>query len=229
MNLSLRLKSICNMVDKCNCIGDIGTDHAYIPVYLVKNNVCKTAIASDINIGPIKKAADNIRFYGLQDKIDCRLGSGLNTIKVGEVDEIIIAGMGGNLIRDIIDSDIEVFKNSKYFILQPVQNSEILRKYIYNIGFDIVDEDLCIDENVFYEIIKIRYNNFIRKTDDIFYEVGKKLIEKNHPLIKLFIYNKIHKYDKIISYIKENTVLAKKRKYDLEEKIIKLQELIKCL
>lgn len=131
MQLSSRLKAICNMVDHCNCTADIGTDHGYIPIYLVKNNICNRAIASDINKGPIRKAEINIRNEDLQNKIECRLGSGLNTINIGEVQEIIIAGMGGNLIRDIINENINIFKSVNTLILQPIQNPEVLREYIY--------------------------------------------------------------------------------------------------
>ncbi|WP_446898765.1 tRNA (adenine(22)-N(1))-methyltransferase [Clostridium sp. LBM24168] len=229
MNLSLRLKSICEMVDKCDCIADIGTDHAYIPVYLVKNNICRRAIASDINRGPINKAYMNIGLEGMQNKIECRLGGGLDTIAPGEAQEVVIAGMGGNLIRDIMDENMAVFKGARYFILQPVQNPEVLRKYIYDMGFRIIDEDLCIDENIFYEIIKVRYSDTIIKPDSIFYEIGEKLLKKKHPLLVKFINSKITKYEKILGYIREDSKSSKKRKSDIENKVIRLRELIKCL
>ncbi|MBV4419357.1 class I SAM-dependent methyltransferase [Clostridium tyrobutyricum] len=229
MQLSSRLKAICNMVNNCDCAADIGTDHGYIPIYLVKNNICNRAIASDINKGPIRKAEINIRNEELQNKIECRLGSGLNTIKPGEVQEIIIAGMGGNLIRDIIDENISIFKSVNTLILQPVQNPEVLREYIYIMGFTIVDEELCIDENIFYEIIKVKYDKNKRNIDTIFYEVGERLIEKKHPLVNRFINKKIDKYRTILNYIKENGNLAKKRKINIENKILRLQELIECL
>lgn len=229
MQLSSRLKAICNMVDHCNCIADIGTDHGYIPIYLVKNNICNRAIASDINKGPIRKAEINIRNEDLQNKIECRLGSGLNTINIGEVQEIIIAGMGGNLIRDIINENINIFKSVNTLILQPIQNPEVLREYIYKMGFTIVDEELCIDENIFYEIIKVKYAKNKNNIDTIFYEVGKRLIEKKNPLVNRFINKKIDKYRTILNYIKEDGSLAKKRKLDIKNKILRLQELIECL
>lgn len=229
MNLSLRLKSICDMVDKCSVVADIGTDHGYIPIYLVKNHKCDRAIASDINKGPIEKAKLNVSMKELQNKIECRLGSGLNTVNKGEAQGIIIAGMGGNLIKDIIDENIDVFKSAKFCILQPAQNPEVVRKYIYDRGFKIVDEDLCIDENIFYEIIKVEYSDIIEKKEDIFYEVGEKLLKKNHPLILKFINTKIHKYESILSHIKDDSKLAKKRKSDIKNKIIRLQELVECL
>lgn len=229
MELSIRLKTIASMVDKCNCIADIGTDHGYIPIELIKNNICVKAIASDINKGPVKKANMNITLEDLQEKIDCRLGAGLTTVKVGEVQGIIIAGMGGNLIRDIIEQGLYVFKKSNFAVLQPVQNPEVLREYIYKSGYDIVDEELCIDENKFYEIIKIHYNDKVKKIDSIFYEIGKALIDKKHPLISEFIKFKIINYNKILNNIKEDTESAKKRKVEIKIKIQKLEELLTCL
>lgn len=229
MELSLRLKTIVGLVDKCNCVADIGTDHGYVPIELIKNNTCIKAIASDINKGPVKKASINIVSEDLQEQIDCRLGSGLNTVKVGEAQGVIIAGMGGNLIRDIIEEGLEVFKKCEFAILQPVQNPEVLREYLYKKGYNIIDEELCIDENKFYEIIKIKYDNKVEKVDSIFYEVGKSLIDKKHPLVTQFIKFKISTYNKILGNIKDDTKLAMDRKVDIKVKIQKLEELLKCL
>lgn len=227
MELSLRLKTIASMVDECECVADIGTDHGYIPIYLIKSGVCKKAIASDINKGPVEKVKFNVGIEDLQDKVDCRLGGGLSTLKKGEAQGIVIAGMGGNLIRDIIEEKIDIFKNAEFAILQPVQNPEVLREYIYAKGYKIIDEELCIDENKFYEIIKIKYDNNIQAVDTIFYEVGEKLLSKNHPLVKDYIEYKIERCEKIFNNIKDNTDLAQKRKVELREKIKRLEELLK--
>ncbi|OAA92469.1 tRNA (adenine(22)-N(1))-methyltransferase [Clostridium coskatii] len=229
MEISLRLKIVSSMVDNCECVADIGTDHGYVPIYLVESKVCKRAIASDINKGPVEKARFNIKLHGLENKIDVRLGSGLATIKPGEAQYVIIAGMGGNLIRDIIIDGMEVFKKADALILQPMRNSEVLREYIYKSGFKIIDEELCIDENRFYEIIKIRYDNERQEVDNIFYEVGKALIDKKHKLLLKFVRSKIESYNKIILNIKDNTELARSRREDLCNKIKKLQELIECI
>lgn len=226
MEISLRLKTIASMVDKCECVADIGTDHGYIPMYLIKNNVCDRAIASDINKGPVEKARFNIRIEGLEDKIDCRLGGGLSTLKKGEAQGIVIAGMGGNLIRDIIEEKLNIFKEAEFIILQPVQNPEVLREYIYTKGYKIIDEELCIDEDKFYEIIKIKYDKNIKNVDSIFYEVGEKLLEKKHPLIKDFIEYKLQRYIKIVENIKDNTELAEKRKIEVKNKIKRLEGLL---
>ncbi|MEW9097243.1 MAG: class I SAM-dependent methyltransferase [Clostridiaceae bacterium] len=229
MDISMRLKTMANMVDKCCCCADIGTDHGYIPIYLIKKGLCDKAIASDINKGPCDKAKRNIKREELEDKIECRIGGGFTTIEVGEANVAIIAGMGGNLIRDIIEEKIEVFKNLDYAIVQPVQNPEVLREYIYSKGYTIIEEELCFEEGIYYEIIKIQYDNKIKKVDSIFYEVSQYLIENNHPLIKDFILYKINKYNKVLSYIKEDTEGAKIKKDEISNKICKLKELIACL
>lgn len=230
MEISNRLKCIGNMVEKCNCIADIGTDHGYLPIYLLEKNICTRAIASDINRGPVEKAKKNIELSHLSDKIQCRLGPGLKTISQHEVDCAVIAGMGGNLIRDIIEESMDIFKNLNYVILQPVQNAEVLRKYVLESGYNIIDEELCVDDNKYYEVMKVKYddeNNM--ETEDIFFEISKKLYYKNHPLLKDFIFFKICKYDKILSSIVDNTMSAINRKKQLQVKIERLKELLKCL
>lgn len=226
MELSIRLKKIASMIDKCESVADIGTDHGYIPIYLVKNDICKKAIASDINVGPVEKAKFNVRKESLEKKIECRVGPGFKTLKPFEVNAAVIAGMGGNLIRDIIKEDMKVFKSLDYVVLQPVQNPEVLRKYIYESGFKIIDEELCFDEKKYYEIIKVKYETDYKKVDEIFYEIGENLLTKNHPLVKEYINYKISKCEKIKGFIKEETESAINRKIELENKICELRKML---
>ena len=225
MELSKRLKRIAEHVDKCESVADIGTDHGYIPIYLVKEGICKKAIASDINKGPIEKAKVNVAFEGVSNKVKCLLGPGLNPLKEGEVNGVILAGMGGNLTRDILLADMEKVKKYDFIILQPAQNPEVLREFLYKNDYEIIDEDLIKDEGRFYELFKVKYNENSEKLvfeDGLYYEVSPLLREKNHPLFKEFIEEKINRCETILSFIKEDTEAAKKRKSDLEEKINKL-------
>lgn len=229
MELSKRLKRIAEHVDKCESVADIGTDHGYIPIYLVKEGICKKAIASDINKGPIEKAKVNVAFEGVSNKIKCLLGPGLNPLKVGEVNGVILAGMGGNLTRDILLADMDKVKKYDFIILQPAQNPEVLREFLYKNDYEIIDEDLIKDEGRFYELFKVKYNENSEKLvfeDELYYEVSPLLREKNHSLFKEFIEEKINKCETILSFIKEDTEAAKKRKSDLEEKINKLKGML---
>ncbi len=228
MELSKRLNWIIEKLDKVEIIMDVGTDHGYIPIYLVKNNIAKKVIASDINKEPLKKAKINASLDGVLDKIDLRLGGGLFPLNNKEANAVIIAGMGGNLIRDILENDLNKVKNLDYLILQPAQNPEVLRKYLYNNNYEILEEDICLDENKYYEIFKVKYKigDYIL-LEDIFYEISPTMLSKKLPLFKSYIENKIEKNKKVMEFIKDNTEHAIERKNELKEKNQKLEKLLK--
>lgn len=229
MELSKRLKRIAEHVDKCESVADIGTDHGYIPIYLVKEGICEKAIASDINKGPIEKAKVNVTFEGVSDKVKCLLGPGLNPLKVGEVNGVILAGMGGNLTRDILLADMPKVKKYDFLILQPAQNPEVLREFLYKNNYKILDEDLIKDEGRFYELFKVKYDETSEKLifeDELDYEISPLLRKKEHPLFKEFIEEKINKCETILNFIKDDTEAARKRKANLEEKVNKLKGMI---
>ena len=219
MELSKRLNWI---------IMDVGTDHGYIPIYLVKNNIAKKVIASDINKDPLKKARINASFDGVLDKIEFRLGGGLEPLKNKEAECIIIAGMGGNLIRDILEHDLNKVKNLNYLILQPAQNPEVLREYLYTNNYEVLEEDLCLDEGKYYEIFKVRYKiGNHKKLDKIYYEISPILLNKKTILLKDYIGYKIEKYKKVVDFISDTTEHAMTRKSELKNKIEILQKLLK--
>lgn len=228
MELSKRLKWIVEKLNKTEIIMDIGTDHGYIPIYLIKNNIAQKVIASDINKEPLNKAKINASLDGVLDKIELRLGGGLSPLKNKEANSVIIAGMGGNLIRDILESDLNKVKNLDYLILQPAQNPEVLRKYLYKNDYEILDEDICLDENQYYEIFKVRYKagDYI-SLEDIFYEISPMMLNKKLPLLKSYIESKIEKNEKVIDFIKDNTEHAIARKNELKEKNKRLEKLLK--
>jgi tRNA (adenine22-N1)-methyltransferase len=228
MELSKRLSWIIEKMDKADVIMDVGTDHGYIPINLVKNNIANKVIACDINKEPLNKAKVNASLEGVIDKIDLRLGSGLCPLKLKEAEIVLIAGMGGNLIRDILENDLEKVKYLKYLLLQPAQNPEILREYLYNNDYEIIDEDICLEEDKYYEIFKVRYKKRDYMTlENIFYEVSPIMLNKKLPLLKTYIESKIEKNKKIINFIKDNTEHAIRRKNELMERNIKLQKLLK--
>ncbi len=231
MDLSIRLKAIADEVKGCKSIADIGTDHGYIPMYLVKNGICETAIASDINKGPLEKAKKNIGLDGLKDRVKCYLGPGLAPLKVNEVEGIVIAGMGGNLTRDILLADMDKVKNYKLMVLQPAQNPEVLREFLYNNEYEIIDEKLLKDEGKYYELFTVRYNDNAERLkfdDKIYYEISPMLLRRKGDLLKEYIEVKIEHSKKVLTYIKEDTESANIKKQELAEKIKVLEEMIKC-
>ncbi|MDD4494367.1 MAG: class I SAM-dependent methyltransferase [Eubacteriales bacterium] len=192
-----RLKAVAENVPFCKKVADIGTDHALIPIYLVRNGVCAGAIATDLKEGPIEAAKRNISKYGMNEHIEVRIGSGLSVIKENEVDAVIIAGMGGVLISNILENDLRKAKTVRDFILQPNYAVDYLRKWLYNNGFDIYDEDLAKERSKIYNIIKARWNGELQEKTEFQYLIGEKLIKKKHDLINEFIENQIKVYSKI--------------------------------
>ena len=219
MELSKRLNWILEKVDKCETIIDVGTDHGYIPIKLIKDNIASRVITSDINKEPLEKARINASLDGVIEKVDLRLGGGLKTLKSKEVQGIIIAGMGGNLIRDILEADLDKVKDVDYLVLQPAQNPEVLREYLYTHEYEIIDEDICLDEGKYYELFKVKYKkNNITKLEDVFYEISPVMLKKRTETLKSYIEDKVEKNNKILNFINDDTEHAKERKKQLIRK-----------
>ncbi len=213
MKLSPRLQAIADYVPKGSVVADIGTDHGYIPVFLIRNRIASKIIATDINVGPLKNAISYIDKNNYGDFIDTRLGNGLKCLSPNEVDTIIIAGMGGLLIIDILEDSKDITETADYFILQPMVASEELRKYLYSNKYTIIDEKLAKEGSKFYEIMLVTHGEEnIEK--DIYYEIGKKLVENKDKHLKEFIENKIAKTERVLINLRDSETEEGKLKYE---------------
>lgn len=227
MKLSSRLLKISGFIPKCECIADIGTDHGLVPIYALLNKICNRAIASDVKKGPLDAARKNIELYRLSDKIELRLGSGLEVLKKDEADVIVIAGMGGHTISNLLNTKEEIAKSAKYLILQPTQYPEVLRRYIVNYGYKILDEELVKDDNKYYHIIKASRGQEIPYSSDAIYYIGQKIIQKRHPLLKEYL---TYYINKLYCIIKKLDPISQENRYKEIEKMIKeFEDVIKCL
>ncbi|MDU5107065.1 class I SAM-dependent methyltransferase [Clostridium sp.] len=230
MELSKRLNFIINNIDKTSVLADIGTDHGYIPLYATQNGICDKAIAIDINKDPLDKARLNAILEGAGDELEFRLGDGLNPLEKDEVEAVIIAGMGGNLIRDILEESIDKVTSLNYLILVPAQNPEVLREYLYNNDYEIISENLCEEDGIYYELFKVRKKEGESMgLDSIYYEISPKLLMQKHPLMKDYLNSKVDNYKKILSFITESTVSARDRRAAVEEKINIISNMINYL
>ena len=227
MKLSPRLQTIADFIEKDTKVADIGTDHGYIPVYLVENNISEKVIASDINEGPLKNAQEYIAKKNLEEKIETRLGSGLNTINEGEVDTVVIAGMGGVLISEILEDSKIITKDIKSFILQPMTAIDELRKYLYDKDYTIIDEKLAKEGEKLYQILSVVHGK--DKLDkEIYLEIGKKLIENKDPLLNEFLEAKIEKISKVLENLRNQRSDLNKYKYiEFKNKYDELMEVLK--
>lgn len=230
-----RLEAIKSMVTKCNVAADIGTDHGYVAEMLLKDNTAKKVIATDLNKGPLNRAIEYLTTKNLDEKCDFRLGSGLEILNEKEVDCIIIAGMGGELIRDILDTSKKVSLEAKQLVLQPMTAIDKLRKYLFENNYIISDELIVKELHHFYFIIKalppVSVNNKKVETsekDEIFYEISKPLLIKRDTIMGEYVNKIISTNNLIINNLeKQKNNIYKEKIESLKQKNYKIMELKK--
>ena len=154
--LSERLRAVTELVTKGNRVADIGCDHAYTSIYLVKKGIAPCAIAMDINAGPIERAKENVALYGLADKITVRRSDGVKELGVEEADTLLITGMGGLLMKKILSDKPEVTAAAKELVLQPQSEVEELRRFLHSIGFVITTEQIRKEDGKFYVMFQAK-------------------------------------------------------------------------
>ncbi len=184
--LSPRLMAVANLIRRGTRVADIGTDHAYLPVYLAERGISERIIASDLRVGPIENAKQNVEAAGLEDKISLRLSDGLQAFFCDEVDEISVAGMGGILIAQIIEQAPWLKDSSKHLVLQPMSHAEILREFLINNCYKIIEETVCEDSGKLYCVMSVVYSG--EKADYAqHYEYYGEIPSCREPLAKEYL------------------------------------------
>ena len=168
ITLDSRLSLCASFVRQDSKLADIGTDHAYLPVWLCQNGVCKSAVAADINPEPLSRGQLTIAQAGLEDKVKTRLSDGLKSISADEADDIVIAGMGGELIAKIILECEYSRDKDKRFILQPMTKSELLIERLCQNGFEILSQDCCVASNKCYTVLLVQYSGEKRAYSEVY-------------------------------------------------------------
>lgn len=224
MELSKRLLSVASGVSKGNRLADIGTDHGYIPIYLVTKEIVPFAIAMDVNQGPLERARLHIEEQGLKDKIETRLGSGLLPLHKQEVDSIVIAGMGGALITRLLEEGKEVLEEGTELILQPQSEIYKVRHWLHDNGYQILWEDMVKEEGKFYFILKALPGIQIF-SEEYLYEYGEYLLQSGHELMKEYLKMELNKYKSIQkNLMNQSSDSAKQRKKEIDEKLKKIEK-----
>ena len=176
-NLDDRLRIVANMVRKNRIFADIGTDHGYIPIYLVGKGICEKGYACDINTQPLDKAQNNIIGHGFADKIQTVLCDGLEGIKNQKPEDIIIAGMGGDTIAHIIGNSEWIKDKQIHLILQPMTKIEKLREFLYSNGYEIECEHAVESGRFCYTVMSVYYSGKKTEISRLFYYTGKMLYQ----------------------------------------------------
>lgn len=175
IKLTERLQCVAEFVGECDCFLDIGTDHAYLPAYLIENGKARRAIASDINPNPLMNAEKTLAEEDLSDRIELRLSDGFENIKPDEAYEIAVAGMGGIMIAEML-SKTEWLRDKKYhLVLQPMTHFYDVRYALNKYGFEIVNEKAVEEGKRVYLVISAKYTGETADMDEGRYYFGSLL------------------------------------------------------
>ena len=223
MELSKRLKAVAELVTPGMRLADVGTDHGYIPIYLTEAGVIPSAIAMDINKGPLERAKEHIREHGLEGKIQTRLSDGLKNLQMNEADCMIAAGMGGGLVIRILSEERDTAGSLKELILQPQSAIDIVRKYLTEEGYRIVAEDMVYEDGKYYPMMKAV--PCMAGAGEIPYseeelEFGRVLLQQAHPVLGQFLEREMEIQNRILSALEsQESVRAKKRMEEISYRI----------
>ena len=174
INLGIRLKTIASYVPEGSLLGDIGTDHAYLPIYLVQKKVINMAVGVEINTGPYKSALESVKMHSLQDRIEVRHGNGLVPLKRGEVDTLSIAGMGGFTILEILSTRPDVLAEVKSLVLQPQGGEDKVRRELLTKGWLLQDELLVEEDGRIYTVMYFVSAQGVREPEELANDIERE-------------------------------------------------------
>ena len=186
MELSKRLQAVADFVSEGLVVADVGTDHGYIPIYLIETKKSPKAFAMDVNKGPLLRAKEHIAEHGLETRIETRLSDGVRALKKGECECVVVAGMGGALTIKIMEEGKDVFRNLKEFVLQPQSELQKVRAYLYQNAYSIVEENMVLDDGKFYPMFRV-INGQSQEYHAIELCYGKLLLEQKNAVLKTFL------------------------------------------
>ena len=198
-----RIQAVLNFVRGGSRVADIGADHGYLSIELVRSGRAARVIATEKNLHPCEAARKNISAAGLGDVIDVRLGDGLQVLTAGEVDTICIAGMGGALIQKIFDDAPEVVQSARQLIVQPMNAADKIRAWLAANTWTIDDEDLAESAGIIYEIISA-----VKAPD-----VPKIFKRESSPLLEKFLAQRIDKLERVLAEMSKSPVARASDKF----------------
>lgn len=240
MQLSKRLQAVANLVGETGIVADVGTDHGYIPVFLVSSGKAEHAIAMDINEGPLLRAKEHIRQFHLEEQIQTRRSDGLIGLQPGEAEVLVIAGMGGALMMRILDEGKKTAHAATRLVLQPQSELLSFRRYLAEQGYLITAEDMVYEDGKFYSMMAAVWAGDDARDNCARADVqgaqaqaslryGALLISDRHPVLFRYLEYQRGQKQKILKSLEKNArqdVTERKTQVLLElEEIEKLLEL----
>jgi len=227
VKLSRRLQAIFDLVPPVEVVADIGTDHALLPITLVQRGVSLRAIASDLKPGPLERAREQVQKAGLVAQIDLRLGEGLSPLAPGEAGAIILAGMGGYTIIDVLNGGGSVLKYRPSLILQPNGREREVRQWLAMSGWQIVAERLVKEGAHFYQVLQATRGSMALSPAEA--ELGPVILKENPPLLKAYLAQRLRLYQRNLSGLACSREPDYRRIKELENLVTELKEVSRWL
>lgn len=207
MKLSNRLETIANMVPEhtnTGCVADIGTDHGFVPVWLIREKRAARALAMDVRKGPLQRAQEHISQYGLDQQIETRLSDGLEKLMPGEADTVVIAGMGGELMLRILREGDHVRDTVKSWVLSPQSELSAFRHGLEELGLKIMQEIMLEEEGKYYTVMLAEPGQ-MHYEHEYEYRYGAKLIQERSSVLLEFLNREKKQYANIIFQLEKKT------------------------
>ena len=200
MQLSQRLLAVADLASAGHCLADVGTDHGYIPIYLMEKGNYERAIAMDVRKGPLLRAEENRKSHGFEDRIDLRLSDGVAALRVGEADTVVIAGMGGGLVIHILTEGAKVLKSVETLVLQPQSEFARVRDYLEKNEYRIEEEHMLCEDGKYYAMMRVKHGKMTPLTE-IEQKYGPVLLAKKDPVLKEFLEREERKFTEIREHL----------------------------
>ena len=184
-------------------VADIGCDHAYLPIWLVREEISPHVIACDINAGPIERARENIEDVELTDRIEVRQGDGLSVIAPGEAGSVVMAGMGGKLMVKILDEGSDVLEKVSEIIMEPQSDVAFVRHFLQDNGYRIISENMVNEDDKFYPLIKAIHGQ-MNWDKEVYFRYGKVLLREENPVLHEFLLIEKDYCSRLLKELSEN-------------------------
>ncbi len=226
IELSTRMKMNAGLVPDGSSVADIGCDHGYVSIFLAKEKRCPKVIALDVNAGPLAIAKENIAQAGLQDQVECRLSDGMEALSPGEVDTLLLAGMGGQLICRILQQSQTVLCGITTLVIQAQSDLREVRKTLHRLGFWIEEEQFCRDGDKNYIAIRALRGEEASPYTEEEYQYGRILPAGQEECYHQYLLTELNKRKKIIKELRHHhTEKAISRIFGMRQEIQEIQKL----
>ncbi len=225
--LTERMRLIAECVEDACTAADIGCDHGYIAQYLIESERAQKVIATDVSALSLQKTQELAKNAGLEVAIETRVGNGLSVLFPGEADTVVIAGMGGYTIRDILMAGEAVARQARLLVLAPNRNVGELRRYLAENGFAIVEEKLARERERFYPVICAQNGMRWTEENEFDYEIGRRLVEAGDENLKAYLKKEIGAAKQILDAAGQKN--AQQRLRRLEKRCERMKEVLECL